>query len=241
MGLFDTVKKTLGGAAQTTLGLVGVGGEKPPSGLNRTHTENPMIRKLQELHDKQATTPGSQFKMEEHQDMSGPLPEYEQLRSQTKRDIAEKFSRQGQESEDALQRAAARVGGTNAGAFLKQGQIQRDRMAEAQGHELKSSLAPLDFQEAQTRRGLNEASKESLRARNFQREALNIDNEFKQKAYLFDSQSKLAQLDLAWRGFEEEQAANDVNAGLGAYQAQRSGGLLGGGGLLGTGIGAGGI
>lgn len=241
MGLFDAVGAGIGGHFGGLLGA-GAGGflgsqfeggdNGPPSRVNRKTTENPMLRKLQDYYA--ADSQKAPVKLQ-NEDVSGmvntPLPEYSALRQQVKSDIGEQFNQRKQEGQDQLDRAQARAGGLS-GAFIRQGEILRDKLGQQEGEAVKSQLAPLDFQEAQAKRGLQEAAT----GRNLQRDLVNADNEFKNRVFNADNQSKLFQLDLAWKGFEEEQAQADFNAALSGYNAAHSGGLFGSGGFLGLGI-----
>lgn len=93
------------------------------------------------------------------------------------------------------------------------------------------------FSAEQTAQARNyEAGQQALQ-RNMQRELYNADSQFKSDVTNFDSQSKLAGLDLQWQQFLEDTKNNAINAANAEHQKRNSGGLLGAGGFLGTGIG----
>lgn len=169
--------------------------------------------------------------------LSGPLPEFAKVRENAVNQAGVNTSGQV----DSLRRRFAALGGLNSGAAIQaQGQV------EEQGAQRKEAAgAQVDFQEAQERQRRNEAmeardiaTSEASRGRNFARETANADMDFKDRVFRFDSGSKLAQLDLMWEQFLEDRENTEFNKRLALEQQRNSGGLLGAGGFLGTGIGA---
>jgi hypothetical protein len=145
----------------------------------------------------------------------------------------------------------------------KQTENLAGKIAEAKGQD----TASLDLEEAKTRRSLQEAeankefqSGETSKGYTFQAgqgnaarefaanqfnagqssEAQRFNSQMGQQAnqFKFEANAKIASLDMAWREAQLEAQNNEFNKALSEWQAKHSGGLLGGGGFLGTGIGA---
>lgn len=169
--------------------------------------------------------------------VTGPLPEFELAR---KRAMAQVNQGRGQAS-DALARRLAAMGQSNSGTAIR----QQNLIEEQAQSQLALANEGIQAQEAQAQRELqaqedNKAfqSGEAIKGRNFQRDMYNRDNDFKAMLSKFDAYSKLAQLDLAYDDAERSRVNDQFNKELAEYQKRHSGGLLGGGGFLGTGIGA---
>lgn len=128
---------------------------------------------------------------------------------------------------DAITRRYAAMGNINSGAYTKaQEDVTRDANKTTQDSlanigiaEQQQALPQAQFQEAKSEYGQNLAEQKS---------------EFSQS-----NQNQTRALDLQQKQQQLDQATNDLNAGFAKYQQSHSGGLLGGGGFLGTGIGAG--
>jgi hypothetical protein len=146
------------------------------------------------------------------------------------------------QSQDALQRRLAALGNLNSGAGIKQVENLDSDLAR---QEADANLN-LSTQQAQSEEAKGFQASQAAQGRNFAREQYNAGIPFQFGQFQFDAQSKMAQLGLQGAQFGMSQDAFDwqkqideYNKKLGAYQAGHSGGLLGGGGFLGTGIGAG--
>lgn len=161
--------------------------------------------------------------------ISGPLPEYDVARQK----INESANSEGQAGSEALARRFASIGGgANSGAFIKQSELQNQSNETNRSNNLRDIAA----QEAQTTRGLQQA--EDTKAYQSGENAKNFNSQqaFQDKVFRFDSSSKLGQLDLAYKSAEENAATDAYNAELNSYTAKHTGGILGSGGLLGTGL-----
>lgn len=149
----------------------------------------------------------------------GPLKEFDAIR----RRVEQRGRAQTQEGSDALQRRLAASGALQSGAAIKlQGQQQAEGQRETEGR-----LEEVGFQEAQERRRQNEqvdqrnfSSREATAGRNFARETANIDNQFRDKVFQFDSKSKLAQLDLQIGQFGIDLETTEFNRKLAEKEAK---------------------
>lgn len=163
--------------------------------------------------------------------INGPLPEYDLARNK----LNEDSNVAGQAGSEALaRRFAAMGGGLNSGSFIKQNEIQND----ANLNRRSEGMREIGVQEAQAKRTLQEAENQKEYASQESSKQFNASQAFNDKVFRFDSSSKLGQLDLAYKSAELNAATEAYNAELNAYTAKHSGGLLGAGGILGTGIGA---
>jgi len=183
-------------------------------------------------------------------DLSGPLPEFNSIRTRANTQL----NQAQQQSQDALDRQFAALGGGPSGAQIKQTQILGDSMAKQRDQ----TMQDINFQEAQQRRALQEEeqnkqfqSEEALKGRTFQGEqgALSRNlaaNQFNSQMgsqfdqFAFDASSKISALDQSYRQANlstlTSALENEYNAKMNAYQAAHSGGLFGGGGFLGLGF-----
>lgn len=206
-------------------------GSKPsfgnvPNYLNQPM--NPELKGLQDQYQNLQYTP--ETKSYQAQDFSGALPEYDSVRDQAK----QTSNTQNQGSQEALQRRFAAMGGLNSGSYIKASQMQDQSTAQ----NLNSSLNNIGFQEAQQRRQLQTQegqkayqSQEAVKGRNAQLGA-------QYQLAGLEGQSKMASLDLGYKQAQQEAAGDQYTAALNSYQALHTGGLLGSGGFVGTGIGA---
>lgn len=142
----------------------------------------------------------------------------------------------------ALNRRFAAMGNLNSGAAIKASQQIRDQGQQALSGDLQNIEAQSAgdvLQRKEAEQGRNFQAQQAAVGRNFQRELQNKNQEFQNQVFQFDSNSKLAALDneLTRTGLEAD--AQEFNKRMQRYQAGHSGGLFGGGGFLGTGIGAG--
>lgn len=160
------------------------------------------------------------------------LPEYAQIRAGIQNRISNQASASLGTAQNALARRFAAMGAGNSGAFIKQQQLALQNSDDQRNDALNENLGQVDFQEAQARRGMQEAAT----GRNFQRESFNADADFKDRVFKFDSSSKLGQLELAAVQAERDAQDSAFSKELDLYQLKHTGGLLGSGGVLGTGI-----
>lgn len=179
--------------------------------------------------------------------ITGPLPEYSAIRQR----VANQANAAKDTANDALTRRYAAMGGMGSGAFVKQ---QQQLLSDAEDKKAEQ-LMGVDTQEAAERRALQSAednkefqSAEALKSRALQRDVFNADQSFKigsfnadqsfrDKVFRFDSKSKLAQLQLAAEQADRDSQDSEFSKELALYQQKHTGGLLGAGGFLGTGLG----
>jgi hypothetical protein len=169
--------------------------------------------------------------------MTAPLPEYDQIRNQTQ--MALNAQKQG--SSNAIDRRFAAMGNMNSGAYVKAQQMNDQQSDETAAN----AMSGIGFQEAQARRALQqqESNKEFQSGESTKQFNANQSTQYKQlnnqfNQWKFDANSKIGQLDLAYKNAQQQAADDQFNAEMAQYQARHSGGLLGSGGFLGTGIGA---
>lgn len=238
MGFLDSV---IGGAATalSPLGagvgaLVGMGGGSSIPNASRIPklsdipTNQTVLDLQKQLKDTPAPTPIQGYSAK---DMSGPLPEYDLARQRAN----EQSNSEGQTASEALSRRFASLGGgANSGAFIKQQEIQNQDTQNRRS----AALQDINASETKARRDLQqvESQKEFQSGENAKN--VNAQQAFQDKVFRFDSASKLGQLDLGYKSAELNAASEAYNAELNSYTAKHSGGLLGAGGILGTGIGA---
>jgi hypothetical protein len=141
-----------------------------------------------------------------------------------------------QTSQNALARRAAVIGGGTGGAIIKQ-QEMINQNAEDQKMAANNEL---DFQTQQNELQKEFQSQEAQKQNSLAREQYNADAEFKDKVFKFDSKSKLAQIELQFTQSERDAQDQQFNKEMAQYQTSKQGGLLGAGGLLGTGLNFGG-
>lgn len=192
------------------------------------------------------------------QDFSGPLAEFNTMRQQTNQD----FNQQQSAQQDATARRFAAMGNLNSGAYAKASQSGD----LALNQEREKSLNQIGFNEAQQRRNLQQqeqnkvfqsgeanqgrrfqfgqtqsqrnfegeqtATQRRLQAQEFNTGQQNDFNKFKEQAG-----AQVAQMDAQQRQFQEQLAQDQYQGELNRYTQQHSGGLLGSGGILGTGLG----
>lgn len=216
------------------------GGPPDISGLQRQSKDR--VAALQARFN-EINVPGERLKAENMPGFTGPSAPLEQFnvaRDRAKQSAGAAAVQGG----DAINRRFAAMGNLNSGAALKAAENVRNEAAAQE----QNALAQINAQEQAVRFDVDQANlnrdlqrQENVAQRNFQRDLKNLDQAFQEKVFSFDSQSKLAQLDI---GLNEsmikntlEQDAQEFNKRMEGYKAKNSGGLLGGGGLLGTGIG----
>lgn len=177
------------------------------------------------------------------------LPQYDAIRTR----INSQYSQNQSQAQDALDRQfAAAGGGPGNGAQAK----QTENLAASMERQKGADLQGVNAEEAQTRQGLQqqEAQKEfqsgeANKALQFQSgeaqagrqmQAGEFNNQMQQEQNQFGLQAgtALAGLNTSWDQAQAEANNNEFNKVISEWQARHSGGLFGGGGFLGTGIGA---
>jgi hypothetical protein len=179
---------------------------------------------------------------------TGPVEGYDKIRTRALSQARAGYSG----ASDAINRRFAALGAANSGAAIKQQQLADQSQADKEAQVLEG----VGMQEDAERRRLNEASEqrdfaatEAVKARNFQgseasrgrkmqADLYNADQDFKQKVFAFDAESKLADMDRAFEEFQINKDVIEFNKRKARYEAGNTGGLFGSGGFLGTGIGA---
>lgn len=153
---------------------------------------------------------------------------YGQIQNQT----TQKLNAQNDTSQDAIQRRFAAMGNLNSGAYTKAAQMQDNSSAQ----NVADADTNIGFQQTQARNAMNQQeqnksfqSNEALQNRQFQGDETNVANNMKNQEFQVGS-------DLSYKNAEQQAADTNYDAEMNAYQAKHSGGLLGSGGFLGTGI-----
>lgn len=152
---------------------------------------------------------------------------------------------QNASSQDAIKRRYAATGNLNTGAYQKAAQIQDDSSNQAKDNvtgqlnlEQAKTNRDLSFKEGEAEKGRAFSSGEAQKQRDFQGTQFNTEMDFKKGVQAFDQSAKLRQLDQMDKEFSLKQDESEFNKRAEKYKAGQSGGLFGGGGFLGTGIGA---
>lgn len=222
-----------------TLGLFGNGSEAPPGseGLNAQFKPGMGSEGIEVPKD--PTLNNFDFgKQYAAKDTAKNLPEFRALRDQV-------ISQKGQgynDANDAIVRKFASSGNLNSGAALK-GLTGAYAQVADQG---ASASNQLNAEESSIVRALanKEAQREFQSQENFNQKQFGASGQARQEQMAlnqgqFENANKLKQLDLAV--FQAEQAGREsqFNSETAKYGAKHSGGLLGQGGFLGTGMGLG--
>lgn len=180
--------------------------------------------------------------------VTGAVQGYDKIRARALQDARAGFSG----ASDAINRRFAALGATNSGAAIKQQQLADQAQAQkeaqvlegvgmqedAERNRLNEAAETRDFAAAEAVKARNFQGSEAARGRNMQRDLYNSDQDFKQKVFAFDAESKLADLDRAFEEFQVNKDVLEFNKRKARYEAGRTGGLFGGGGFLGLGVGA---
>lgn len=155
----------------------------------------------------------------------------------------QKYDQQKQQGNEALQRRFAAMGALNSGAALKAEQLNNQQVDEAKD----MAARDIDLQEQEGANQRNFASQEAEKARQFQGQQNQLQRdmgsrELDLRKYLGElEQSNTAKrLDLELKNSDLEREAMYFNQDMANWEKKHSGGLLGAGGFLGTGIGNGG-
>lgn len=163
-------------------------------------------------------------------------PEIESQLANQKASISRQYNAGAQSANDAVSRRFAAMGAGGSGSAVKASerifQDAADKSVQAQ-NELESATRA-QFGEQEANRAFQ--SNEAMKGRNAAREQFNSEVDFKDKVFRFDSTSKLAQLELGFIQSERDAQDQNFNKEMARYQQANQGGLLGGGGILGTGF-----
>jgi hypothetical protein len=141
------------------------------------------------------------------------LPEFEAARNR----VTSQFAGEKTSGNDAIERRFASLGALNSGAAIKQTDNFQNKLREQESQ----ALGDLNAQEAGQLATMNDERK-------FQVDAANRDMAFKNKVFSFERGSKMYELDLAERQFQEDRRSTDFNKRLAEMEAGRDPGLLGG-------------
>ncbi len=150
------------------------------------------------------------LKAEGVSDAPKSLAQFDMLRGALKDEAQQGASR----AQDAINRRFASIGALNSGSAIKAGQ----EASRQSNEDLTKQLASIGAQEAGQIGQQQFAKQEAVAQRNAQREQFNASQDFQDKVFRFDSGTKLAQLDLAFKGqdlqqymaqFQKAQAEND--------------------------------
>ncbi len=164
------------------------------------------------------------------------LPQYDAMRTR----LNTQYSQNQGQAQDAIDRQfAAMGGGPGNGAQLK----QTENLAQNTEAQKSQDLEGINAQEASTRQQMQQQqnqeafqSGESTRQMQFGASEFNTQAQQQAQAQQFGEFGQVAGLNTSWDE-AQQQAANDAyNQSLSQFQAQHTGGLLGGGGFLGLGI-----
>lgn len=168
---------------------------------------------------------------------------YDTLRSRARQqsDVAKN---QGLE---ALQRRYAAMGNLNSGSYI----AQQNQLNQKADEDLQNRLGDIglseqeganqrNFQREMTQGAQAFQSKQAELARDFQAGQADKEMALKRELSKNELQQTMRKLDLEFQNSELERQAMQANMDMNNWQKQHSGGLLGAGGFLGTGIGSGG-
>lgn len=232
MGLFGSIGAGLGlmtggvggmftgGAAGTAADRFGGRGGSPgsPGGYKRPTTEDPRVAAMRARMAgiRTAAGPAKPLAMEQR----GQDPYFAQARQAA----GNRVNAQGMSANNALNRRLAAMGQTNSGSALKNQQLLQDQLA--QQHE--QAQLGIGGQEMQANQAVDQ--------RNFQREGMNAEDQFRRMQAELAGEGQLGALDAQYAGADAEQSDNAYNRWMNEQQMKRSGGLFGGGGFLGLGF-----
>lgn len=168
------------------------------------------------------------------------LPQFDVMREQANTQANQNSSQKS----DALQRRYASMGMLNSGAAADEANVQDQQNAQDKAN---TNLS-IGAEQAQTVTGLQSQegqkefqSGEALSGRNFQGQMQNQGENLQANQFNTQAQQQFQQAQmgdsLAVNQMQESAAEAQYNAAMNAYTAKHTGGLLGSGGMLGTGIG----
>lgn len=162
-------------------------------------------------------------------------PDLQKRFDQQRTQVGQRVSAARQQNQDALKRRFAAIGGLNSGAAIKQQQLADDT-ANQQREQGMAAVNDLEAQAREVQVNRDFQSGEAQKQRDFQSKQSDIDRQFQDKVFQFDKESKLKQLDLQSQDLALRRDENEFNKRMAQLQADRSGGLFGGGGFLGLGL-----
>ncbi len=131
-----------------------------------------------------------------------------------------------QQNQDALQRRFAAMGALNSGAAIKQQQLAQER-AQQQREEAMSGIDATEADRHENQINRDFQAGEAEKQRGFQREQSGLDRGFQDKVFQFDKESKLKQLDLAFKQFDMDKSNNEFNRKMALMEQFGQGGLFG--------------
>lgn len=180
--------------------------------------------------------------------VTGAVEGYDKIRARALQDARAGYSG----ASDAISRRFAALGAGNSGAAIKAQQMADQAQADkesgvlqgvgmqedAERKRLNEAAEQRDFAASEATKGRNFQGSEAARGRKMQADLYNADQDFKQKVFAFDANSKLADMDRAFDEFKINQDTLEFNKRKARFEAGHTGGLFGSGGFLGTGIGA---
>lgn len=223
---------TAGAAALGMAATGALGGKRSPGGVGYDEA------RIKAIQDRIA---GQQAKLDAQPAIRkiGPGPSAYQAKqvnpymSQYQERVSNQVNAGANSANDALARRFAAMGGGNSGAFIK---AQQQLMSDAEDKKLQAANEfDANFRQQEADREFQ--SGEQAKQREFAAENANVENEFKDRVYRFDSSSKLAALELQAVQAERDAQDQNFNKAMSLDAAKHQGGLLGAGGFLGTGIG----
>lgn len=170
--------------------------------------------------------------MEKSAARASALPEYQRMREQA----SQRANAEQQQQSGALSRRFAAGGALNSGAAIK-----AQMLAQQQGAEQRANaLQGVDVAEQQAIDDRFRQDQGAIDNRNFSRETGNRDAAVQDAQWRIGAGSQLAgmgmQHDQFRRNLALQQEESAFNRLMAQHQLRNSGGLLGGGGFLGTGI-----
>lgn len=196
-----------------------------------------------------ATVPGAYQAQDES---NVDLPQFDSERNQ----VNSQYSQNQSEAQDALNRQFAAAGGgpgngaqaksTEALAYNTEQQKSQDLQSinsqeAATRTQLQQTQQQEAFQSGEQAQGEQFSANETANQEEMQAGEYNQQMEQAQNQFGFQANSTIAGLNDSWDEAQAQSNNNAFNMTMSQWQATHSGGLLGGGGFLGTGIGAGGF
>lgn len=184
-------------------------------------------------------------------DMSqAAMPQYDAIRAR----LNTQYNQTQQQSQEAIDRQFAAMGGGPGGAQIKQTENLASSIAKQKGDDLNSISAQeaqarqdlqnqenqKEFQSGETQKGYGFAADQSAKQQELQ--AMMFDKQMQQgqdqfeKQFNFGANSTIAGLNTAWDQAQAESRNNEFNKQIALHTAKHSGGMLGGGGFMGSGV-----
>ena len=161
------------------------------------------------------------------------LPQYDVAREQANTQA----NQNEDQTQDAISRKYASMGMANSGAAVAEGQVNSQQNAQQKA----DANLSIGAQEAQTETGLQSTQQQEAYESQEAQSARNSTNQLQSSEFNTGQQQQFEQNqmgdELGMAGQEESQAESAYNSQMNAYTAKNTGGLLGAGGFLGTGLG----